>query len=287
MNKLQKTFLALFACFLLAVPVWMYLVAPGLLKMPADYKRTFDILGTEKPNYEIGGDSTETIIYKGTKRTHWAQSGGNEVSAELFFEAETVSGEPLFEISKKYKVDRDTRKVIASGKESVYLVPPMHLEKKTYVIQDPAHLIDVEFHYEKEESVNGLSVYYFKSNTRGLESTDGYSFLDLVPEKYSAVDDVVSELWIEPITGTIVNFKQIGASFYLDNVSDEKIHNFTNYTNSFSDDTIANQVRLAQNAKQQIQLYERWIPILLSLLSLAFLIALFASRNMAFSTHES
>jgi hypothetical protein len=287
MNRLQKTFLALFVCFLLAVPAWRFWVVPELLQMPGDFERTFDILGTEKPNYEIGGDSAETIIYKGIKRTHWAQSSGNEVSAELFFEAETVSGDPLYEISKKHKVDRDTRKVIASGKEAFYLIPPTHLQKKSYVIQDPTLLIDVVFHYEKEERVNGLAVYYFKSNTRGLDSTDGYSFLDLVPETYSAVDDVVSELWIEPIAGIMVNFQQTGASFYLDSATDERIHNFTNYTNSFSEDTIVNQVRLAQNAKQKIQLYELWVPVLLSLLSFAFLIALFASRNMAFSQHES
>jgi hypothetical protein len=281
MTVIQKIFLALFALFLAIIPVWLYLVVPELLKLPGDYERRLDLIGTEKPNYLVGEDSEESLIYTGNRKTSWTLSGDDKVSAELFFNAETISGDPLFEITKKYDIDVNTRKIISKDDNSRYLIPPMHLEKRGYTIIDPTNLIDVEFSFEKVENVNGLEVYHFKGNNLGKDSTDGYALLELVPEVYNSMDDVFNELWIEPTTGIIVNFKQTGESFYLDKLTNNRIHAFTKYTNKYNDDTVANQVRLAQNEKQKIQLYEIWIPILLVLISLAFLIALFASRRAA------
>jgi hypothetical protein len=284
MTNIQKTFLALFVAFLVAIPLWLYVAVPELLKLPGDFKAELDLLGTEQPNYEVGGNSEESLIYKGIKRTTWASSGDNEVSVELFFKAETISGEPLFESSEKFEVDADTKQIISGDDSSGYFIPPQHIEKRSYTIHDPTTFVDIEFNFEKEESINGLAVYNFKGNLTNKNSTDGYEFLELVPEVYSVVDDITSQLWIEPVTGIIVNLKQSGASYYIDRITNNRIHNLTNYTNAYSDDTIANQVRIAQNKKQEIILYERWIPILFALLSLAFLVALFASRKVALGT---
>jgi hypothetical protein len=283
MTKIQKIYLLFFVLFLAAIPAWRYFAVPELLKLPGDYEREFDLIGTEKPNYEVGGNSEESLIYTGIKNTKWASSGDNVVAAELFFKAETISGDPLFEIAETYNVDAKTRQIISEDNRLIYLIPPTHLDNKSYTILDPTNLIDIDFDFERVESVNGLAVYYFKGNNLGQDSTDGYTFLELVPEVYNSIDDIFNELWIEPVSGTIVNFKQSGESNYFDKLTNKRIHTFTKYTNKFSDDTIANQVRIAQNEKQRIILFERWIPILLGLVALAFLIALFASRRVALS----
>jgi hypothetical protein len=281
MTKIQKIFLLFFVLFLAAIPLWRYLVVPELLKLPGDYESRLDLLGTEKPNYEVGGNSEESLIYKGIKRTTWASSGDNEVSVELFFKAETISGEPLFELTNEYNVDVNTRRIISEDNRSKYLIPPMHLEKKSYTLLDPTSFVFVEWNFEREESVNGLGVYYFKGNSIGQDSTEGYAFLELVPEVYNAIDHIAHEIWVEPTTGIIVKLNQAGESNYIDKATNKRIHTFTKFTNAYSDDTIVNQVRIAQNEKQKIILYERWIPILLGLIALAFLIALFASRHVA------
>jgi hypothetical protein len=281
MTNIQKLFLALFVLFLAIIPAWQFLVVPELEKMPGNFKAELDLLGTEKPNYEVGGNSEESLIFKGIKKTNWVSSGDNEVSVELFFKAETISGEPLFESSEKFEVDVDTRQIISGDDNSGYFIPPQHIEKRSYTIHDPTIFADIEFNFVKAESVKGLLVYNFKGNLANINTTDGYEFLEPVPEVYSVVDDVTSELWLEPVTGIIVNLKQSGSSYYIDRITNNRVHNLTNYTNEYSDDTIANQVRIAQNEKQKIQLYERWIPILLGLIALAFLTALFASRKVA------
>jgi hypothetical protein len=287
MTNIQKLFLALFVIFLAVIPVWRFLVAPGLEKMPGNYEASFNLLGTEKPNYEIGGNSSELLIYNGRKETSWFSLGAGEVSVDLLFKAETINGEPLFETTKKYEVEVNTRKIVSKDDSSGYFIPPTHLEKKNYLIQDPTIFEDLELIFVKEDGVMGLPVYNFKGNLTNINSTGGYEFLKLVPEVYSTVDDVTSELWIEPVSGIIVDFKQSGASYYIDRTTNNRIHNLTNYTNKYSDDSIANQVRIAQNEKQKIQLYEIWIPILLGILSLASLIALFASRKVALPTSKS
>jgi hypothetical protein len=287
MTNIQKTFLALFVAFLVAIPLWLYVAVPELEKLPRDYEFKADLFGIEKDSYEIGGEFEAEFIYKGLRSDKISRVEENTLIIEGIFDAKTLDGTELFKSEGEYGIDRVTRQNVkgyGSEDRDGYFIFPQKIEKRSYDLWFPMYVAKIKLDFQSEDVVEGLDTYYFKGQAEKVNDTDGYAFLDLIPEQYIAYTDSVIEMWVEPTTGTLVDYKDDGISYYADKVNGRNVHTFSDWSNTWSDDTIANQVRIAQNKKQEIILYERWIPILFALLSLAFLVALFASRKVALST---
>jgi hypothetical protein len=273
MTKIQKTFLGLFILFLAIIPLWRYLVVPELLKLPGDYAYQTNIYGTENVyDVTVGVFEGEKIVQVARKVTA-KELQGDKIKLNDFFSSAYSSGE-IF-----YKTDQD----FIQGTDA-YFEFPRNVKKEEYTTWFYYLTEPFKVKFEQEENILGLKTYLF---SYGLEfdATSGFSEADLlVPEVYSVKEVPSGKIWVEPVTGIIVKLADEGIDYYVEkteNVITAPIISPTfKWTAIYSDDTIANQVRIAQNAKQQIILYERWIPILLGLIALALLIALFASRRV-------
>jgi hypothetical protein len=284
MTSIQKIFLLFFVLFLAAIPVWIFRVTPELLKLPGDYSFKAESFGTEKDSYEIGGEFEPGFVYNGVRKDEVTRVDGNTLVIEGIFDANTLDGTELFISEAEYGVDRVTRqnvKGFGNKDRDGYFIFPQKTEKRSYDLWFPMYTDKITLDFQREDVVEGLDTYYFKGQAKKVDDTDGYVFLDLIPESYFGYTDSVIEMWVDPTTGTLVKYRDDGISYYADKVNGENVHTFADWSNTWKDDTIANQVRIAQNEKQKIHLFERWIPILLGLISLAFLIALFASRKVA------
>jgi len=77
---------------------------------------------------------------------------------------------------------------------------------------------------------------------------------------------------VEPVSGRIVRWVFGGNNKLLDPSTLEEIRDLNTWSLEFAEDTIFNQVRLAQNKKQQIILYEIIIPVLFAIMATALLI---------------
>jgi hypothetical protein len=245
---------------LILLPLWYFAVVPEFEKMPKDYSFNGVLAGTERPNYVVGGNSTEFIAYNGIRNVKVIKVNGDILEIEAYFKAEELGGQPLFEISQDYAINRKTREIVSGYERAGYLIPPADLKKKDYIIQDMTLLVDNEYKFEREETIKGLRTYLFNGVINNLDTTEGYEFLDLVPEKYSVEDDIDEQMWIEPITGIVIDFRQDGKSYYIEDGN--KIHQFTHYTNSFQSDTITAQILKAQNEKFKLMLLRIIIPFL-------------------------
>jgi hypothetical protein len=292
MTTIQKIYLLLFVLFLASIPAWRYFVVPELLKIPNDFSLSIDYysVGNEydvKNNSFLGEIISQSILDVQIKSI---QDG--VIVLDSTFESQTLSGGILYRNTREYSADISTGKSILDqrlkqrGINNEWTILPKHLEKKSYVYHFFERVDPVKFDFIKEDKVLGLLAYHY----RGTDSLDSSAiFADFDP--YVSVDrgvknSVEAEMWVEPVSGTIVQFKESGINNYINRVNGQDLYPRDIYKNTFSDDTIANQVRLAQNEKQKIILYERWMPILLGLISLAFLIALFASRKVALKSRN-
>jgi hypothetical protein len=284
MTNIQKTFLALFVLFLAAIPAWLFVAVPELTKLPADYERNIDLFYLSNEDYDLeNGFSGESIVNAFSEDRTIGVDGDNQ-DIESHYKAETLSGELAWETRNIFGTNRETRENITRnevGAVGSYFLFPQKLEQKSYKIWPIGynHSFDVQF--DGIENVDGLDVYHFSFANEITDDTKDFTWVELVPDTYHVNSIQGSDLWVEPVTGIMVNFDDGGTSYYVDKTTGEKIQDFLTWKAKFSDDTIANQVRIAQNEKQKIILFERWIPILLGLISLAFLITLFASRKVA------
>jgi hypothetical protein len=284
MTKIQKIFLLFFILFLAAIPAWRFLIAPELLKLPGDYKNTVNFKRLSNTNHQINGEWTGEELVKGFAKEQTIRIDGNTQIIEGLYQAQDLNNKILWEVKKEYGVERSSHKLqngfSQHAKDTFYLLPPS-LKKQTYNVWFTQYLYPVELTFREAEEIQGLVVYHFSAENFIFDDSAGFEWLNTVPELYKVLTDGTINVWIEPTSGVIVDYKGGGVAYYADKITEEKVQDMQTWSNEYSNDTVVNQVRLAQNAKQQIFLYERWIPVLLGLISLAFLVALFASRRVA------
>jgi hypothetical protein len=284
MTRIQKLFILLFILTLAIMPVWHLWAVPELLKLPGDYEGAVNFRRLSNTNHQIGGKWTGEKLVKGFTKEQTIGLDGNTQIIEGLYQARDLDNEILWEVKKRYGVDRISRELQNSfgqyAENTFYLFPPS-LEKQAYNIWFNQYLYPIKLTFRGVEEIQGLTVYHFSAENFIFDDSAGFEWLDTVPELYKILTNGTVNVWVEPTTGVVIDYKGGGVAYYADKVTGEKVQDMQTWSNEYNDDTIANQVRLAQNKKQEIILYEQWIPILLRLIAVAFVIALFASRRMA------
>ena len=271
MNKLQKIFLGIGIALFILIPVWRLLIVPELEKMPVDYSFHADLVTTVNLRTEIDGNWTGKEIQNTFVDLSVAGSDEKIIIKE-HFRAESLEGEVSYEVKLDFNIDPKTRENI--DKDGFFIFP-LHVEKKDYTIWPFGYYHSSPFKFKSEETIKGLDVYHFVAENQISDDSDGFTWLELVPDTYGAYSEFTSKIWIEPVSGIIVKYEDDGVSYYADQDTRERIWDFDDWDNKFKDDTIANQVRIAQNKKQQIILFEIIIPIFLALIAIALLLALY------------
>lgn len=267
---------------LILIPIWIYLIVPELDKIPRDYNTVLNLNHFDNTNFEINGNWTGQQIQKSFQKETTINVEGNIQVIEGWFKAETLNGELLFESKHQYGVNRKTRENVkgyGNKDRDGYYFFPVHLEKKSYRVWMPEYYYALDFNFEGVDNIQGIDAYYFKTKEFSTDDTEAFSFLDLVPETYGAGCSQAVEFWVEPVSGIIVNYKDKGMCYYTNKETGAKVQDMEDWSNKFNDDTIANQVRIAQNKKQTIVLYEWIIPILLGVIAVAFFIVSYIGRK--------
>jgi hypothetical protein len=282
MTVIQKIFLALFVLFLAVIPVWLYLVVPELLKLPGDYSSHTNFWGTENVYNVDSNDFEGEEIVQVARRVTTKELDNDKIKLNDFFSSAYSNGEIFYKTDQDFVVDRTTKKIQDT---EVHFEFPRNVEKEEYATWFYYLSEPFKVKFEQEEKILNLGTYLFSYELE-FDATPGFRDADpLVPEMYNVKEVPSGKIWVEPITGIIVKLADEGTDYYVDKVGSvitaPIVAPTFRWTAEYTSDTVANQVRLAQNEKQKIQLYEIWIPILLVLISLAFLIALFASRRAA------
>jgi hypothetical protein len=283
MTKIQKTYLLLFVFFLALIPIWRYLVVPELLKLKMDFSYQAEIISVDdfydEDKQEFTGDqlSVTSFDYKVTSELP------DIIIVKNIFNVKTLAGENIFSVEREYGINKSTSKhVVGYGDKDRegYLFAPRRIEQgDSYIYWHINYDAPATMKFKGQEEILGLPVYHYETNYQA-DPTQLLGHLPGVPELRGVGNDINLQTWIEPISGRMIKYEDRTLAYYYDINTKERLQPWNMFNNRFSDDTIANQVRIAQNAKQQIILYERWIPILFGLIALALLIALFASRKV-------
>jgi hypothetical protein len=273
METLQKIFFGIGILLIILIPIWLFFVVPELEKIPGDYEGKFVIFEINNQRYDIGGEWSGEFIANAILYTTTVSAAGDRQVIRGHYRSETLSGDLIWEVSPEYTVDRYTRENTEKGG---YYLFPQSVKKKSYDVWPFGYTHKFEFDFRGIEEINGLEVYRFGFKDATTDDTEDSSWLDLVPEKYKAIFTQSVDYWIEPVSGIVVNSEGGGIAHYADKVTGEKVQDYITWSNKFSDDTISNQVILAQNEKQRIILIERIIPILLLIIAAALFIAAYS-----------
>ena len=147
---------------------------------------------------------------------------------------------------------------------------PFGAEKKTYPVWDGlvGHAIDAT--YESTKDIDGMETYVYRATV----SEDGVEVLDGIQGSYDAVTDY----YIEPVTGTIIN--QV---IHQERVADG-VGKILDLDLSFTDDQIQTNVDDTNDNLAQLHLLETVVPIVglavgIPVLLIGFLLLLLGRRT--------
>jgi hypothetical protein len=85
-------------------------------------------------------------------------------------------------------------------------------------------------------------------------------------------------VYVEPVTGTIIDHQDSGISYYVDK-NNQFVWDIAQWSNRYNDPTIIERVNEAQSARTTFTLVSRTVPISLSVLGILLVILSFRKKD--------
>jgi hypothetical protein len=272
-----------FTVILLAVAALFmrFALASLMSDLPADYtNETFFDAESRFRDSPDGSWQTISLIARRMDQTLVNTGSLSVIQGDMHWFSD--DGQVIFENTGLYGVDRRTRlNVPAYGdtrRNGSFLFPP-HIGRADFTFWDPMFIGLRTAVFERSETLDGLSLYVFHFSGTGMDETEGYSYLHDVPELYRTLTDGEGTLWIEPVSGILVDYEEQGISYFVDASSGTRMANFYEWSDRFTPKTKASQMKMARAWRLRILALEIAAPGGLALISLFF--ALVFYRRMA------
>ena len=250
-----------------------YWVAPVSELLPVDYANELKLSEEDKFRGSPTGEWQASTL--NTQRMDQTITTSNQTAMiEGALHVYYASGAVNFEITSLYGVDRRTRLNLtgygSDNRTGQYLFPP-HMQPVGYPIWDPMFVGLRQAKFDRTEIIDGLQVYVFSFKASGMDETAGYSYLPDVPEHYLVHTDGEGTIWVEPVSGFVVDYTDGGVSYFVDPSTGARLADFNQWNERYMPETRSTQIALARATRLRILALEVWVPGGLLLVSLLFL----------------
>jgi hypothetical protein len=256
--------------FLALAALLRFWIAPFSERLPANYANQASLTEEDKFRDSPTGEwqtSTLNTLRVDQIITNSGQTAIIEGALHVYF----ASGSVNFEVTSLYGVDRRTRLNLTGygsvNRSGQYLFPP-HVKQIEYPIWDPMFVGLRQATFERTDMIDGMKVYVFSFKGSGMDETTGYSYLPDVPEHFQAHTDGEGTIWVEPLSGIVVDYADSGLSYFVDPASGVRIADFNQWTEKYTPETRTAQLALARAARLRIPALKDWLPAGLVLVSL-------------------
>ncbi len=206
---MRRALVALGVAVIALAMVWLYLIFPGMEKLPADYSVVYHFEGTvQAANPQTGALAA---VPGGTKMDRTLTGTGiNDADALVLQQVikftMAANGAPLsaanpafaaLDSTETYAIDRSTRVNLAGGDKtrSGQFTFPLNVQKETYQYWVATTNSTLTATFVNEDTVNGLKVYVFKIDSKGNVS----------PTNSTQKIDVLATIKVEPVSGTPID----------------------------------------------------------------------------------
>jgi hypothetical protein len=274
--KYKNIFLTICIIFLAALLVWMFMVLPNLKKFNNTELRNYITTGYDRAYY--GGNYTEGIQVIHVKDSLVSIKGNFLVINSNSIGADRYTGQIFWNASATYAVDSVSRKNIPNLVEGVtrmgYFIFPPNVEKINYEFSSPEVLEKQGIvKFESETTFRGLRCYNFSFN---LEELDKTVYFPLLNKGEKIIGTHKGSLLVEPNSGVILHFEHSGVNKLYD-PNGNFVMDYEIWQNSFTEQTISNQIVLANSLNSDILFYNAitWVlaGIIIILLITYFIVA--------------
>lgn len=273
---LSKGFLWAFApaaALLIGAIALRFGIGPALELLPTDYSS--EIALEADIHFRETTDADTTQSYQKGRRNDQVMSVTDDVAIiQSHIDWSTEEGQVSYETTGLYGVDRRTRRNVPGygdlSRNSQFLFPP-HLGGIIDQVWDPYYSGPRRLTFDRTENVAGLALAVYRFDVAGLDETTAYDFLPEVPEHYRVTTEGAGWLWIEPISGTLVDFVDRGHSYFVDPATGRSAGDFNVWDAHYTAQSKAALLERASAARLRILFIGTWLPLGLSVLALVWL----------------
>ena len=263
------------ALFLVLCAAFMrFVITPELEMLPANYSHLFTYTAESKLREKLNAPWNSTIVTVRQVAQTLTVSGEIAIIQNDLYWYKVYNG-LIFQSTGLYGVDRHTFANLpgyGNANRNGQFLFPTHVKKNSYIFWDAMYIGPRQAEFVKVETINGMPVYQFHFTGKNMDETAGYTSMPEVPEKFQVLTNGEGTLWIEPLTGLLLDVEETGVSYFVDPVTGKDVQDFFSWRDTFSDETRASQLNLAHKERNKKLLFEVLLPVLLLALGLIWLL---------------
>ncbi len=238
-------------------------VGPAWEKLPTDYGSSV-VLESDSSFRQTLDAALTTFHQKGRRVDQVLSSTDGVAIVQSHVDWSNDSGEVNYQTTGLYGVDRRTRKNVAGygdvSRSGQFLFPP-RLEGSIDEVWDPYYSGPRHLAFDRSEVVDGVTVAVYRFTVAGLDETSAYEFLPDVSERYGVGTDGEGYLWIEPVSGILVDMLDRGHSYFVDPATKKFAGDFSVWQARYTAQSRSDLLSLAAEARLRILATESWLPI--------------------------
>jgi hypothetical protein len=271
----------LFGSLPLVLGLWLlaavtrFWIAPQWERLPADYamEMSYDARCRYRDTPD-GAWQKFDLIARRVDQTLIASADDVIVQGDMHWT--NAAGEVTYESAGIYGVDRRTHRNLSAygnvGRAGQFLFPP-RVQRTTYRLWDPFYTGPRTATFVEATTLGGMPVYVFNCQAKDIDDTAGYVFLADVPERYHAYSAGSGKMWVEPVSGVVLDFEDVGNSYFAQLKTGKRVAAFHFWNARYTAQTKAAQMQRAVTARRRIQVLEVWLPGALLLCGLGCLVS--------------
>lgn len=192
------------------------------------------------------------------------------------FDVRKPSGEDIFKVERLYGIDPVTGKHLAGygdKNRDGYLFAPKNPGRE-FIYWHINYDMPAKMKFRGKEKIEGLLVYRYECDYKA-DQTENLTFLPGVTKDRGVELDINLQLWVEPTTGYLINYKDKATAWYYDLKTKNRVRPWNSFHNEFEETSISKQVQIVLLEKERSVWQNRYLPLsnfvlILIVLSLAY-----------------
>jgi len=266
-----------------------WFLAPSILHIPKDFSYQADVFSVDnfydKEIKRFAGEaiSNTTFFYEVLP----AESQQDKLTILNRFVVETPTEEPIFEVSRKYRIDPISGRHVQQGAEKIregFLFGPRSLDTLDFMYWHINYDIPLKMQFQTEEVIAGVKTYKY-SCTFLADQTENLSHLDGVPETKGVELDVRLELWVDPLSGWLIKYEDFAKAWFYDIADHRRLYPWNKFHNEYKGNSIQRQVDYVKMIHLKWGVARVFFP-LFCLVLLGLLVIAMQQRRYPLSRHK-
>ncbi|RWE00912.1 porin PorA family protein [Mesorhizobium sp.] len=261
------------AFLIVAAAIVRLSLGPALERLPADY--TGSVILESDSRFRQTPDTTFSAFHQQGRRIDQVLSATGDVAiVQSHIDWTTDTGQVNYQTTGLYGVDRKTRQNVAGygdlSRSGQFMFPPQ-LRGVADEVWDPYYGGPRHLAFDRNEMVDGLALAVYRFTIADLDETKTYDYLPDVPERFGVGTDGEGFLWVEPVSGTLVDMTDNGHSFFVDPATGKSTGDFSVWQARYSAQSKADLFSAATSIRLRILAAKIWLPAALLALALVWL----------------